>query len=384
MQRRLRQPRSRARQPAQRVSSSQACHPSRRIPKLREGSFFPEDVIERHCRIDRALVAAVAEMYDMGISTRKVQAVVDELGISSMSKSQVSRMCSVLDSEVAAFRARRFDDIRLACLWLDATYVKCRVDGHSVSQAIVTAIALDEEGRKRMVGVGCIDAESYADWKSFLNDLREHGIGAGPEGVQMVISDEHAGLVRAISETFQGASHQRCVTHLMRNVASHMRKEADKKLAREVMKAAFAQKVPLIVRASYQLATEEVLKVSKSAGKVMLEAEDEVLAYLDMPSTHRTKIRTNNVQERANREIKRRTRVVQGFPSRASLIRLVTSALIEAEEEWSARCVISKPSLSRARRRQPRQEPTEEQVVNARRKAREIIGAAIDALESES
>ena len=154
-----------------------------RIPKLRTGAFFPDDLIERYCRVDRALVAAVAEMYVMGISTRKVEEVAGALGVSSMSKSQVSRLCECLDAEVGAFRRQRFDGVRFAYLWLDATYVKCRVEGRSVSQAVVTAIGLDDTGHKRFLGVDCVDTESHADWRAFLADLRARGVAAGKDGV---------------------------------------------------------------------------------------------------------------------------------------------------------------------------------------------------------
>lgn len=349
-----------------------------KIPKLRTGTFFPEDIIERYCRVDRALVAAVAEMYVLGISTRKVEEVAGSLGVSSMSKSQVSRLCECLDAEVAAFRRQRFDGVRFAYLWLDATYVKCRVEGHSVSQAVVTAIGLDDTGHKRFLGVDCVDTESHADWKAFLMDLRARGVAAGKDGVQLVISDAHEGLKAAIAETFQGAAWQRCITHLMRNVAGHIHKKEDQRIAREAMKAAFAQKSPIMARASYQKATEEIMRLSRSAGEVLLEAEEEALAYLAFPVSHRTKIRTNNVQERANREIKRRTNVVQGFPSRKSLIRLVGAALIEADEEWSTRCVISKPSLTYAWKREEQLPPSAEEVATAREAATRIIAAAID------
>lgn len=345
-----------------------------KIPKLRSGSFFPEDVIERYCRVDRALVAAVAEMYVMGISTRKVEEVASRLGVRSMSKSEVSRLCSSLDAEVAAFRAQRFDGVRFAYLWLDATYVKCRVDGRSSSQAVVTAIGLDETGHKRFLGVDCIDAESYAGWKEFLADVR----GRGVDGVVLVVSDAHEGLAKAISETFRGAAWQRCITHLMRNVAGRIRKKEDQRRAREAMKATFSQKRPLLVRACYQQAAEVVTAISRTAGKVLLEAEDAALAYLSFPQSHRCKIRTNNVQERANREIKRRTNVVQSFPSRESLIRLVGAALIEAEEDWSARCVISKPSLAHAWKPCAQEPPTVDELNEAREAARRIIAEAVD------
>lgn len=321
---------------------------SLRIPKLGSGSFFPEDVIERYCRLDRALVACVAETYVMGVSTRKVEAVAGELGMSSMLKSQVSRLCEVLDAEVAAFRSQRFDGARFAYLYLDATCVKCRVGGRSASQAVVTAIGLDETGHNRFVGVDCLDAEAHAGRKGFLADLRARGVEGGPRGIRLMVSDEHAGLVRAVEEVFQDSAHQRRVTHLMRNVAGRIRRKADEKRAREAMRATFAQKSPLMVRACYQGAMEEIAKLTTAAGRVLLEVEDEALAYLAFPNSHWPKIRTNNVQERAMREIKRRTRVVQSFPSRTSLVRLVGAALIEADEEWSARCTVAPASLAHA------------------------------------
>ena len=273
--------------------------------------------------------------------------------------------------------------MRFAYLWLDATYVKCRVEGRSVSQAVVTAIGLDDTGHERFLGVDCVDTESHADWRAFLADLRARGVAAGKDGVQLVVSDAHEGLRKAIAETFQGAAWQRCVTHLMRDVVGHIHNKEGQRLAREAMRAAFAQKSPIVARACYQRAAEEVMKVSRTAGEVLLEAEEEALAYLAFPASHRTRIRTNNVQERANREIKRRTGVVQGFPSRESLIRLVGAALIEADEEWSARCVISKPSLAHAWRREERPAPDEASVLEARQAADRIISTAIDPEEGQ-
>ena len=351
-----------------------------KIPKLRSGSFFPEDLIERYCRVDKSLIAAIAEMYVMGISTGKVEKVVEAFGIPEMSKSQVSRMCSELDEEVSAFRTRRFDEIRFAYLYLDATYVRCRIDHKSVSQAFVTAIGLGEDGHKRFLGTDCIDTESYIDWKEFLSDIKERGMC----DVKLVISDDHKGLVKAIDEVFLGAAHQRCVTHLMRNVEFHIHKQSDQKLAREMLKATFAQKTPLTIRACYQKATEEIGKLSNRAGSILLEAEDEALSYIHFPVSHWTKIRTNNIQERTNREIKRRYRVVQCFPSKESLIRLVCSALIETEQDWMSRCVLSKAQMTHAFNPRTIQTPTEEEVKQARQRAYMIIEGVIDACSSKN
>ena len=349
------------------------------IPKLRHGTYYPEGMLARWSRVDTSVAAIVQEMYVCGVSTRKVERVASRLGISSLSSSEVSSLCSDLDAEVAEFRRRDLSGTPCCYLWLDATYMSCRVGSSVVSQGVVTAIGLDDTGHKRFVGVDCVDTESHAGWKAFLSGLRARGV----DGVRLVVSDAHEGLAKAIAETFQGAAWQRCVTHLMRNVAGRIHRKDDQRKAREAMKAVFAQKSPVLVRACYQEATEEVLKISRAAGNVLLEAEEAALAYLAFPATHRTKIRTNNVQERANREIKRRTRVVQGFPSRESLIRLVGAALIEADEEWSARCVISRPSLAHAWKAQEREAPGEAEVLAAREAARKIIGSAIDPKEDE-
>ena len=318
-----------------------------RIPKLRSGSFFPDDLIERYCRVDRALVAAVAEMHVMG-------------GVHAQGGGRRRRARRVVDVEVAGVALVRGP--------------RRRGRRVPVSQAVVTAIGLDDTGHKRFLGVDCVDTESRAGWRAFLSDLRARGV----EGVRLVVSDAHEGLRAAAAETFQGAAWQRCVTHLMRNVAGRICKREDQRRAREAMKAVFAQKSPILVRACYQQATEEILKLSKGAGEALLEAEESALAYLAFPASHRIRIRTNNVQERANREIKRRANVVQGFPSRESLIRLVGAALIEADEEWSVRCVISRPSLAHAWKAPERPAPTEEEVRAAREAARRIIGSAID------
>lgn len=345
-----------------------------RIPKLRTGTFFPGDVIERWCRADRALVSTVAEMYVAGVSTRKVERVAARLGLKSLPRSVASRMAATLDGEVAKFRSRRLDGERFAYLWLDATYVSCRAGGRAVSQAVVTAIGLDETGHKRLLGIDCVDAESHAGWRAFLAGLRDRGVS----GVQLVTSDAHAGLVAAIGEVFQGAAWQRCVVHLMRDVSSHIHRAADGEAARRMLGAAFAQRSPLLVRACYQEATERILGMSRAAGEALLEAEGPALAYLDFPATHRAKIRTNNVQERANREIKRRTRVVQSFPSRESVIRLVGAALIEAEEGWSERCLISRASLGFAWRERGEEKPDASAVADARATAGRIMGEVVE------
>ena len=178
-----------------------------RIPKLRTGGFFPEDVVERYQRVDRAVVAAVAEMYATGTSTRKVQRVAEKLGISRLSKDQFSAIAQNLDADVAELLGRDLGGSRTPYLWLDATYVKCRRDGRVASIAVVTAIGCDEGGWRRVLGLAVVDTESYDSWAGFLRAIRDRGV----HGVQLVTSDAHKGLIRAIEEVFQSASWQRCV-----------------------------------------------------------------------------------------------------------------------------------------------------------------------------
>lgn len=345
-----------------------------KIPKLRQGSYFPESIIERYSRSDRALMAAVAEMYLKGVSTRKVERIVATLGVESMSADQVSRICSVLDEEVDSFRSRRFDNMQFAYLWLDATYVKCRNGAHVESQAIITAIAVGEDGIRRFVGFTCADTESYASWKLFLEELRSRGI----EEVKLVISDSHAGLVRAIGEIYQGAGWQRCIVHLERNVASLMRTKKDRARALAVLKAVFKESDATLVRALYRTAIEEIEKISEKAAALLEEAEPDALAYLAYPSEHHKKLRTNNVQERANREIKRRSRVVQVFPSEASLTRLIGAVLAEIDEDWSTRCYIAPESLLEVFEPQEEKEPDGLDASDAMEKAALMIRLILD------
>ena len=304
-----------------------------RIPKLRMGSYFPEDVLERYSRTDKAVVAAVSEMYANGVSTRKVEKVAHALGVDKMSSQQVSRICSALDEEVAQLRRREFADMRFPYLWLDATYLKCRRDGHVASTAVVTAIAVGEDGCRRFVGIDVVDAESYDSWSCFLGGLRERGV----EGVACVTSDAHEGLKRAIAETFLGAAWQRCIVHLERNVAKLMPDKRRKAMALKALQSVFREQNPTFVRAAYHAAIDAVAEMSAKAAELLEEAECDALAYLDFPLEHHRRLRTNNVQERANREIKRRGRVVQVFPSAASLLRLIGAVCAEMDEDWSSR-----------------------------------------------
>lgn len=315
-----------------------------RIPKLRAGSYFPEDLIERYSRADRAVVAAVSEMVTNGVSTRKVKRVAQSMGIDRMSASQVSRMCSSLDESVADLRERDLSDVSYPYVWLDATYIKCRDAGRVQSTALVTAIGAGSGGYRRLLGLDAIDTESYDGWRSFLLSLRARGV----DGVICVTSDAHEGLKRAIQEVFPGAAWQRCVVHLMRNAAGNAPTRQKRGAVPGILKAVFAERDPELVRELYQLATEWIEGFCPKAAEVLEEAEADALAYLDFPYEHHVRLRTNNVQERANRELKRRSRVVQVFPSRKSLIRMMGAVFSEMDEDWAGRRWFSDDSIGRA------------------------------------
>jgi len=342
-----------------------------RIPKLREGTYFPDELIRPYSRVDRAMVAIVKEVYVRGLSTRKIEKAANALEFASLSPSRVSRMTAELDEEVAALNAARFDGMAFPYLWLDATYLSCRDEGHVQSKGVVTAIACGEDGSRRFVGFGVVDTESAVSWKAFLRGLRRRGV----TGVKCVVSDDHEGLVQAIAEVFQGAAWQRCIVHLERNVAGWFSKKEEKLIAIAAMKAVFAERDPQLVRAAYRQAAERIAQLKAHAGELLEDAEADALAYLDFPYEHHVRLRTNNVQERANEEIKRRTRVVGVFPSVESMMRLVGSVLIDVNEEWLEMNFIDAASLKGVCRSVPDCAPIPADVVEL---ARIRVMAAIE------
>ncbi len=315
------------------------------IPKLRH-HHYPEGMLARWSRVDTSVASIVQEMYVCGVSTRKVERVASKLGISSLSSSEVSSLCSDLDAEVEEFRRRDLSGTPCCYLWLDATYMSCRVGSSVVSQGVVTAIGLGADGRERFLGCDVVDTESEDSWAAFLGGLRERGLA----GVRLVVSDSHAGLVAAVSRLFQGCAWQRCMTHLQRNLQSACsgRPEDSKAAVRDLVHAAVYQDDPDLARCVWAEAAPWVASVSARAGEVFEQAEDSALAFTAFPRAHWAKLRTNNVQERANREIKRRYRVVQSFPSRESMLRLTCASLMETEGQWSSSACSPRPRPPRA------------------------------------
>ena len=343
------------------------------IPKLRHGTYYPEGIIEHYRRADTALALVAIEMYANGISTRKMKRVMKRLGVDSMSKSQVSELCKAIDEEVERLRTSSLLGHIIRYVWIDATYVSCRVDGRFVSVAVVTAIGLDEDGRRRFLGIDVFDTENYEDWRKFLQGLKDRGLN----GVRLVVSDAHAGIVRAVRELFQGACWQRCITHLMRNAANAEGNELKRTIARECLKATFAQNDPTLVRACYRATVDRLVEsgCNKSA-ELLANAENDALAYLQFPVAHRRKIRTNNIQERANREIKRRTDSVQCFPDKASVVRLVGAVLVEETMAWQMSPRVFTPESVESIDDYVAPEATDAQRRDAEARAREIIAEA--------
>jgi transposase-like protein len=301
------------------------------IPKLRQGSFFP-DWLEPRRRVDKALYAVVMEAYTGGISTRKVDALVEALGgDSGISKSEVSRICQGLDEQVKAFLGRPLDHAHFPYVYLDATYLHGRLGRNQqvVSRAVVVAIGINALGFREVLGIAVGDSEAEAFWRQFLGSLKERGL----TGTRLVISDAHLGLTAAIKRMFQGCSWQRCRVHFLRNLLSHVPK-AGQDMVAAAMKAVFVIQKPDQVRAHWQQVTEMLRKQFPGAVPVMEAARDDVLAFFHFPQEHWRKIWSTNPLERLNKEIKRRTNVVGIFPNDAAITRLVGSQLQEQQEEW--------------------------------------------------
>lgn len=344
------------------------------VPKLREGYYSPEGIIGKGRRVDAAVAAAVVEMWVQGVSTRRVERVARELGVDRLGRSEVSRLAERLDAQVDEFRSRPLSGRRYCYLWLDATFVRCRGDGGASSAAAVTAIACDDDGRKRVVGFDVFDTESYAGWKSFLSSLRARGM----DGVRLVVSDDHCGLRKAVAEEFQGAAWQRCMVHMMRDVLGVVPRQRRPRAA-ALVRLPFAMGSRAAADAAWTLAADELASTDPRAARTFTAARDECLAYMAFPKDHWLRIRTNNVQERENREIKRRTSSVGVFPSRDALQRLVGAVLMEADEEWSTdRRIWSPENTAHAWDAPDTHTPTAAELAAARAQAR----AAFDALDT--
>jgi len=296
------------------------------IPRLRSGSYFPS-FLEPRRRSEQALVAVVAEAYVNGVSTRKVERLVAQLGIESMSRSTVSRLCRVLDEQVRIFRERPLEG-RYPYLWLDAKVERVREPGGVRHKALVVAYAVHESGCREVIGIDVGEAETEAFWREFLRGLLARGLS----GVLLCVSDAHEGLKKAIAQVL-GCPWQRCTVHFLRDMQGHVHRSQQQMVAAAVRQVFAAEDG---AEARVRLASV-VAGLEGAAPKVALlleAAEEELLAFMSFPREHWTKLRSTNPLERLNKEIARRSDVVGIYPNDASLIRLAGALLLEQNDEW--------------------------------------------------
>ena len=298
-----------------------------RIPKLRRGSYFP-GFLEPRRMAEKALTAVIQEAYVQGVSTRSVDDLVQAMGMSGISKSQVSRLCEEIDDKVHTFLNRPLEG-DWPYVWLDATYVKVREAGRIVSVAVIIAVGVNGDGRREVLGLDIGPSEAETFWTEFLRKLARRGL----RGVKLVISDAHEGLKAAITKVLH-ATWQRCRVHLMRNLLAHAGRQGRGVVAAFIA-TAFAQEDTEAARTQWRQVADQLRpKVAKLAA-LMDEVEPDVLAYMSFPPAHRPKLHSTNPIERLNGEIKRRTEVVGIFPNEAAIIRLVGAILLEQNDEWA-------------------------------------------------
>ena len=298
-----------------------------RIPKLRKGSYFPF-FLEPRRSAEKALVAVIQEAYVQGISTPSVDELVKAMGMSGISKSQVSRLCEEIDARVKAFLERPLEG-DWPYLWLDATYVKDRRDGRIVTEAAIIAVAVNSQGRREVLGLAIGPSEAETFWSAFLRSLTRRGL----RGVKLVISDAHEGLKAAAAKVL-GATWQRCRVHFMRNALAHVSK-GQRAMVAAGIRTAFAQEDHAAAVAQWRQVAESLRPRFPKLAVLMDEAEDDVLAFMTFPKDHWAKIHSTNPLERLNKDIKRRTNVVGIFPNEAAIIRLLGAILLEQTDEWA-------------------------------------------------
>ena len=320
------------------------------IPKLRRGVYSPEFLLQPRRRAEQALVAVVCQAYVEGVSTRRVDDLVKAMGIDGISKSEVSRMAKELDQVVSEFKERPLDGGPYRYLWIDALTQRVREGGRVVNVAAVIATAVNAEGNREIIGLDIATTEDTAAWTAFLRAL----VARGLSGVELIISDAHGGIKAAIAQVFSEASWQRCRTHFMANLASRCAKGNWPMIA-TLVRSIFEQ--PDRDTTWSQLA--DVTDKLTGAGfcdvvTYLLDAADDILAFSAFPPEHWPKIRSNNPQERLNKEIRRRTDVVGIFPNRSAVIRLVGALLAEQSDEWAiTRRYMSAESLKTQKKSEP-------------------------------
>src|ERR1051326_1805261 len=297
-----------------------------RVPKLRQGAYFPPFLEPRKVS-EKALVALIQEAWIGGVSTRRVDAVVQAVGLAGISKSTVSKLCKDIDERVTGFLERPLEG-EWPYLWLDATYLKVREGGRIVSVAAIIAVAVDTEGQREIVGLGLGPSEAEPFWSALLKGLVKRGL----KGIKLVISDAHEGLRLAITRVL-GATWQRCHVHWMRNALAHVPKGQHTMVAAAIRQA-FLQPDAEAAHQTWRHVADQLRSRWPKLAALMDESEHDVLAYMTFPGQHRTKLHSTNPLERLNKEVKRRADVVGIFPNEASTTRLIGAVLLEQNDEW--------------------------------------------------
>ena len=298
-----------------------------RIPRLRTGSYFPS-FLEPRRMAEKALTAVIQEAYIQGISTRSVDDLVKSLGMSGISKSQVSRLCEEIDERVKAFLDRPIEG-DWPYLWVDATYLKVRQNGRIISVAVIVAVGVNADGRREVLGMDIGPSEAETFWTGFLRKLARRGL----RGVKLVISDAHEGIKAAVSKVLT-ATWQRCRVHFMRNALAHAGRNG-RRVVSAFIATAFAQNDAEAARRQWRAVADQLRPKMAKLAAFMDDAEADVLAYMSFPAPHRAKLHSTNPLERLNGEIKRRTEVVGIFPNEEAIVRLVGAILIEQNDEWA-------------------------------------------------
>jgi len=297
------------------------------IPKLRKGSYFPA-FLEPRRMAEKALTAVIQEAYVQGVSTRSVDDLVKAMGMSGISKSQVSRLCEEIDGKVKAFLERPIEG-DWPYLWIDATYLKVRRGGRIVSVAAIIAVGVNSDGRREILGMQIGTSEAEPIWTEFLRQLTRRGL----RGVKLVVSDAHEGIKTAVTKVLC-ATWQRCRVHFMRNALAHAGKSG-RRVVSAFIGTAFAQETAQAASIQWRAVADQIRPKVPKLATIMDEAEQDVLAYMSFPKEHRTKLHSTNPIERLNGEIKRRTDVVGIFPNEEAISRLVGALLLEQNDEWA-------------------------------------------------
>ena len=298
------------------------------IPKLRKGSYFPS-FLEPRRTVEKALTAVIQEAYVHGISTRSVDDLVKAMGVSGISKSEVSRLCGDIDGRVKAFLDRPLEG-EWPYLWIDATYIKTREAGHIVSVAVIIAVAVNTQGRREVLGMAIGSSEAEVFWTAFLRSLMRRGL----RGVKLVISDSHEGLKAAADKVLR-ASWQRCRVHFMRNALAHVTNKDQRPMVAAMIRTVFAQATAEAAREQWRKVADGLRPRFRKLAELMDEAEHDVLAFMSFPKEHWAKLHSTNPIERVNGEVKRRTDVVGIFPNEDAITRLVGAILMEQNDEWA-------------------------------------------------